>query len=133
MAQCLIYAYQAEMGSREDMTTWLEGYIREALPYALPDDLPFFLEEVLKAFARPLDAHGLRAHLGYLWQTEQRAGVLIDGSCGKQPWVMTRLKSRTRTHTSQKRVGGPYLWQTQHPPTLDCRPSHPIRRQLVWA
>jgi hypothetical protein len=74
MAQFLIYAYQAEMGSREDITAWLEGYIRDALPYALPDDLPFFLEELLKTFARPLDAHGLRAHLRYLWQTEQRAG-----------------------------------------------------------
>jgi hypothetical protein len=74
MAHLLIFASQAEMVSREDITPWLEGYIRDALPRALPDDLPFFLEEVVKTFARPLDAHGLRAHLRHLWQTERRAG-----------------------------------------------------------
>jgi hypothetical protein len=74
MAQFLIYAYQAEMVSREDVTAWLEGYIRDALPRALHEDLAYLLEEVLKTFTRPLDANGLRAHLRHLGQTEQRAG-----------------------------------------------------------
>jgi excisionase family DNA binding protein len=74
MAHLLIYAWQAQMSARGDVTPWLSEYIRAILPRVSSDDVSYLLEELLKSFALPVDAHGVRAHLRHLHQMQQRQG-----------------------------------------------------------
>jgi excisionase family DNA binding protein len=75
MGQILVYLWQAVKADREEVAPWLEAYIRSVLWGVSASDVAYFQEQVLKMFALPLHANGLRHYIEELWTAERREGA----------------------------------------------------------
>lgn len=75
VGQILVYLWQAGKADREEVAPWLEDYIRSVLWGVSASDVAYFQEQVLKMFALPLHANGLRHYLEELWTAERRKGA----------------------------------------------------------